>query len=115
MQIFFYIAIFIVIIMYIVFATRTRKLMKGINSIKYGLTSSAIVNLNYENMRTTIQTHYKQVITTGNTILFEAEGLSLVAAPIEKNKMLLGIQPTEDEIKEFSELENLLDESREKT
>jgi len=105
----FYIVIFIVIVMYIIFSIRTRKLMKGINSIKYGLTSSTIVNLNYENMRTTIQTHYKQVITTGNTILFEAEGLSLVATPIEKNKMLLGKQPTEDEIKEFSELDNLID------
>lgn len=98
--------IIIVIIAYIIFVSRTKKLYKAIEEITSGKFESIVIKQSFEQITSTIQSLFKKIILTGETILFEYNSNLFIVVPISKKEVLISLAPSDDEVQSFVEFEN---------
>lgn len=98
--------IIIAIIAYIIFVSRTKKLYKAIEEITSGKFESIVIKQSFEQITSTIQSLFKKIILTGETILFEYNSNLFIVVPISKKEVLISLAPSDDEVQSFVELEN---------
>lgn len=98
--------IIIVIIAYIIFVSRTKKLYKAIEEITSGKSESIVIKQSFEQITRTIQSLFKKIILTGETILFEYNSNLFIVVPISKKEVLISLAPSDDEVQNFIKLED---------
>ncbi len=98
--------IIISIVAYIIFIRRTKKLYNAIDSLISKKSNSVTISQSLNQIRSTIQAQFKNVISTDKTILFEHKFNSFVVVAIDNKEVLVSLAPSEEEIEDYEKLEN---------
>ena len=98
--------IIVVVIAYLIFIRRTKKLHKAIDSLVSGKSVSVTIPQSLDQIRNTIQAHLKNVISTDNTILFEYKLNLFIVVATNNKEVLISLAPSEEEVRNFEKLEN---------
>ncbi|MDP3588050.1 MAG: hypothetical protein Q8R58_08360 [Sulfuricurvum sp.] len=106
MQSFIVGVIIIAIIAYIIFVSRRKKLYKAIEEITSEKSESIVIKQSFEQITRTIQSLFKKIILTGETILFEYNSNLFIVVPISKKEVLISLAPSDDEVEHFIKLED---------
>jgi hypothetical protein len=98
--------IIFVIIAYIIFVTRTNKLYSAIKKIVSGKSERVIIKQSLEQIRAVVNAQFKRVMSTDKTILFEYNSQMFIVSPLSQNEVLVSFMPSDEELQEFIELED---------